>query len=102
MVGESGIELRAGREGGAAWARMAANLLGTTLPVVGLVLAIVLLWHRMVGVRELTILFVGYVLAGFGITVGYHRLFTHRSFRPITQSGTRSRSSVNWRSRGTS
>ena len=81
MVGESGIELRAGREGGAAWARMAANLLGTTLPVVGLVLAIVLLWDRMVGVRELTILFVGYVLAGFGITVGYHRLFTHRSFQ---------------------
>jgi stearoyl-CoA desaturase (delta-9 desaturase) len=34
----------------------------------------------MVGPRELTILLVGYVVAGFGITVGYHRLFTHRSF----------------------
>ena len=66
--------------------RIAANVVGTVLPVVGLVVAIVLLWDRMVGVRELTILFVGYVLAGFGITVGYHRLFTHRSFqtyRPI-------------------
>jgi stearoyl-CoA desaturase (delta-9 desaturase) len=62
-------------------ARLAANLAGTTLPVVGLVVAIVLLWGRMVGVQELVILFVGYVLAGIGITVGYHRLFTHRSFQ---------------------
>ena len=62
-------------------ARRVGNLAGVTLPLVGLVVAIVLLWDRMVGVRELTILFVGYLLAGFGITVGYHRLFTHRSFQ---------------------
>src|SRR5467141_2170715 len=62
-------------------ARRAGNLAGTVLPLVGLVVAIVLLWDRMVGVRELTILFVGYLLAGLGITVGYHRLFTHRSFQ---------------------
>jgi stearoyl-CoA desaturase (delta-9 desaturase) len=61
--------------------RLAANLAGTMLPLVGLVVAIVLLWNRMVGIRELTILAVGYVLAGIGITVGYHRLFTHRSFQ---------------------
>jgi stearoyl-CoA desaturase (Delta-9 desaturase) len=61
--------------------RLAANLAGTTLPLVGFVVAIVLLWHRMVGARELTIMLVGYVLAGLGITVGYHRLFTHRSFQ---------------------
>ena len=29
---------------------------------------------------QLGILAVGYVLTGLGITVGYHRLFTHRSF----------------------
>jgi stearoyl-CoA desaturase (Delta-9 desaturase) len=62
-------------------ARRLGNLAGTVLPLVGLVVAIVLLWDRMVGVRELTILFVGYLLAGLGITVGYHRLFTHRSFQ---------------------
>jgi stearoyl-CoA desaturase (delta-9 desaturase) len=61
--------------------RKLANLAGTTLPLVGLGVAIVLLWDRMVGVRELTILFVGYALAGLGITVGYHRMFTHRSFQ---------------------
>ncbi len=57
------------------------NLLGIVLPFIGLVLAISLLWNRMVGVTELTILLVGYVLTGAGITVGYHRLFTHRSFK---------------------
>jgi len=62
-------------------ARKLANLAGTVLPLLGLVVAIALLWNRMVGPRELVILFVGYVLAGVGITVGYHRLFTHRSFQ---------------------
>ena len=61
--------------------RRAANFAGTILPLVGLVVAIALLWNRMVGFRELTILLVGYVFAGIGITVGYHRLFTHRSFQ---------------------
>jgi stearoyl-CoA desaturase (delta-9 desaturase) len=49
-------------------------------------LAVVLLWDRMVGPTELAILAVGYVLTGIGITVGFHRLFTHRSFqtyRPV-------------------
>jgi len=61
--------------------RKLANLAGTILPLVGLVVAIALLWNPMVGLRELAILFGGYVLAGVGITVGYHRLFTHRSFQ---------------------
>ncbi|MDQ3068065.1 MAG: acyl-CoA desaturase [Actinomycetota bacterium] len=56
------------------------NLAGITLPFVGLIAAIVILWERMVGPTELAILVVGYLLTGFGITVGYHRLFTHRSF----------------------
>jgi stearoyl-CoA desaturase (Delta-9 desaturase) len=62
-------------------AHQLANLAGVTLPLAGLVGAIVLLWERMVGPRELLILGVGYVLTGIGITVGYHRLFTHRSFQ---------------------
>ena len=56
------------------------NLAGIVLPFLGLVVAIVVLWERMVGPTELAILAVGYVLTGVGITVGYHRLFTHRSF----------------------
>jgi stearoyl-CoA desaturase (Delta-9 desaturase) len=56
------------------------NLTGIVMPFVGLLIAVVILWERMVGPTELAILAVGYVLTGVGITVGYHRLFTHRSF----------------------
>ena len=58
----------------------AINLTGIIMPFVGLVLAVALLWHRFVGPKELAILLVGYLLTGVGVTVGYHRLFTHRSF----------------------
>jgi len=56
------------------------NLLGIGLPVVGLIAAVTLLWNHGVGLTALAILAVGYVLTGIGITVGYHRLFTHRAF----------------------
>jgi stearoyl-CoA desaturase (Delta-9 desaturase) len=56
------------------------NLTAIVLPLVGVVLAVALLWNRMVGLTELLILAGGYVLTGVGITVGYHRLFTHRAF----------------------
>ncbi len=57
------------------------NLLGIVLPFVGLVLAIGLLWNRWLGWHDLLLLAVGYALTGVGITVGYHRLFTHRAFQ---------------------
>src|SRR5215203_4077467 len=58
----------------------AINLGGIVLPALGVVAAVVLLWGRMVGVTELAILIAGYLLTGVGMTVGYHRLFTHRAF----------------------
>ena len=58
-----------------------ANLLGVLLPFVGLVAAIGLLWNTWVGWTDLLLLAVGYLLTGVGITVGYHRLFTHRAFQ---------------------
>jgi stearoyl-CoA desaturase (delta-9 desaturase) len=58
----------------------AINLAGIILPFLGLVLGTALLWNRFVGPKELAILLVGYLLTGVGVTVGYHRLFTHRSF----------------------
>jgi stearoyl-CoA desaturase (delta-9 desaturase) len=57
-----------------------ANLLGLALPAAGLVVAIVLLWDRLVGPLELGIAFALYVVTGLGISVGFHRLFAHRSF----------------------
>jgi len=57
------------------------NLTGMILPFLGLAIAVALLWDRMVGFTELGILGVGYLATGVGVTVGFHRLFTHRSFQ---------------------
>jgi stearoyl-CoA desaturase (delta-9 desaturase) len=57
-----------------------SNLLGVTLPPAGVIVAIVLLWHRAIGPLELTLMLSLYALTTLGVTLGYHRLFTHRSF----------------------
>ena len=57
-----------------------ANLIGVPLPMVGLLAAIVLLWDRAIGPLELSLLIGLYLLTGFGVTLGYHRMFTHRAF----------------------
>jgi stearoyl-CoA desaturase (Delta-9 desaturase) len=62
-------------------AHKVANLLGVLLPFLGLIAAIGLLWNTWVGWTDIGLLAVGYVLTGVGITVGYHRLFTHRAFQ---------------------
>jgi stearoyl-CoA desaturase (delta-9 desaturase) len=56
------------------------NLLAVIVPFVGLAAAAVLFWGW--GFRWIELgLFLGmYVLTALGITVGYHRLFTHKSF----------------------
>jgi stearoyl-CoA desaturase (delta-9 desaturase) len=50
-------------------------------PPIMVAVAAPLLWGRLLGVRDLVLALVFYVLTGFGVTVGYHRLFAHRSFR---------------------
>src|SRR4051794_27057585 len=57
------------------------NLAAVILPLVAFVAAIVLLWNRFVGWHDLVLLAVLYVLTGLGITVGFHRMLTHRSFQ---------------------
>jgi stearoyl-CoA desaturase (delta-9 desaturase) len=56
------------------------NLIGVPAPLVGLVAAIVLLWNRMIGPLELALLVGFYVITALGITLGFHRMFTHRAF----------------------
>ena len=57
-----------------------ANLLGILVPFVALVVAITYAWGWGFAWTELALLFGMYVLTGLGVTVGYHRLFTHKSF----------------------
>src|SRR4029079_15803419 len=58
-------------------------------PIAGLVAAIILLWHRgpaSVGWAEVFAMLGMYALAGFGVTIGFHRLITHKAFetyRPV-------------------
>jgi len=58
----------------------AVLLVWAVAPLLGTVVAIVRLWDEWIGWRELS-LFVGFYLAtGMGITLGFHRLLTHKSF----------------------
>ncbi|RAY11001.1 acyl-CoA desaturase [Actinomadura craniellae] len=51
------------------------------LPVLALAAAVVVVWGRGIGARDVVIAGVMYVISIFGISVGYHRLLTHRSFK---------------------
>src|ERR1700722_5275886 len=57
-----------------------ANLSVIFLPFAGLIVAFVALWGWGFGWVELGLLLSMYVLTVLGITVGFHRLFTHRAF----------------------
>jgi stearoyl-CoA desaturase (delta-9 desaturase) len=57
-----------------------ANLAGVVVPFAGVLAAIALLWNRWVDGTDLAILAVTYFLTAMGVTVGFHRLLTHRSF----------------------
>ena len=50
------------------------------VPLLSTVYAIVSLWGRMITGLDLAILLIGYTLCALGITVGYHRMLTHKGF----------------------
>jgi len=56
------------------------DVIAVVLPLIAFIAAIVLLWNSWVSALDLGILAVGYALTGVGITIGYHRLLTHRAF----------------------
>jgi stearoyl-CoA desaturase (delta-9 desaturase) len=57
------------------------NLAAVILPLLAFFAAVALLWNSWVDWRDLVLLVVLYVLTGLGITVGFHRMLTHRSFQ---------------------
>ncbi|HEX2149179.1 MAG TPA: acyl-CoA desaturase [Actinomycetota bacterium] len=59
------------------------TLLVTILPFAGAAIGIPLLWNHGVKALDLTLFFVFYVFTGMGITVGFHRMLTHRSFETV-------------------
>jgi stearoyl-CoA desaturase (delta-9 desaturase) len=57
--------------------------LAIALPFLAFLAAIVLLWNRAVGWTDLALLAALYFPAALGITIGYHRMLTHRAFEPV-------------------
>jgi stearoyl-CoA desaturase (delta-9 desaturase) len=55
--------------------------MGVLVPFLGVLAAILLLWNRAVDVADLAIMAVMYLITAVGITVGFHRLLTHRAFQ---------------------
>jgi stearoyl-CoA desaturase (delta-9 desaturase) len=56
------------------------TLAAVVVPFLGLAAAFVFLWGGCFSWVELVLFLSMYVLTGLGITVGFHRLFTHRAF----------------------
>ncbi len=59
----------------------AVNLGAVVVPFLATIAAIVLLWNSLVSPADLIIAAVMYLLTAVGITVGFHRLLTHRAFQ---------------------
>jgi stearoyl-CoA desaturase (delta-9 desaturase) len=58
-----------------------ANVAAVVVPFLGVIVGGVVLWHRFLGPRDLAIFGVMYLLSAVGVTVGFHRLLTHRAFK---------------------
>jgi stearoyl-CoA desaturase (Delta-9 desaturase) len=62
------------------WEQIALGIF-VAVPLVALVVAIPLAWGWGLGWVDLVLMTVLYLISGFGITVGFHRYFTHGSFK---------------------
>jgi len=57
-----------------------ANIAAVIVPFVAVLAAVPLLWNSLVGPADVAIMVGVYLATAFGITIGYHRLLTHRAF----------------------
>src|SRR5579864_2000839 len=64
------------------YAYRAVVLLVVIVPLLATGVAVRLLWQRAVQWVDLALLATMYTLVAIGVTVGYHRMLTHRSFTP--------------------
>jgi stearoyl-CoA desaturase (delta-9 desaturase) len=63
-----------------------ANIVAVALPFVAFLTAVTVFWGDGVGAADLAVMAAMYLLTALGITIGYHRLFTHNAFsakRPL-------------------
>jgi stearoyl-CoA desaturase (delta-9 desaturase) len=63
------------------WLEQATLALFIMVPLLAVAAAVPVMWGWGLSWRDVVIAGVWYLVTGFGITVGYHRYFTHASFR---------------------
>jgi stearoyl-CoA desaturase (Delta-9 desaturase) len=56
------------------------NITAVVVPFLGVIAAAVVLWNSFLSPLDLAIFAVMYMLTAVGVTVGFHRLLTHRAF----------------------
>ena len=57
-----------------------ANIAAVILPFAAVIAAVPFMWNSLVGWTDVGIMVGMYLATAFGITIGYHRLLTHRAF----------------------
>jgi stearoyl-CoA desaturase (Delta-9 desaturase) len=56
------------------------NVAAVVIPFLGVIAAAALSWSHVLGLRDVAIFALMYALTAVGVTVGFHRLLTHRAF----------------------
>ncbi len=74
-----------GSELKAHWEQVALFLF-IVIPFAATIAAVPLLWGYGVSARDLVLALVFYAISGHGITIGYHRYFTHGSFKTSSRA----------------
>jgi stearoyl-CoA desaturase (delta-9 desaturase) len=57
------------------------NIAAVVIPFAAVLLAATILWSRFLSARDVAIFGAMYLLTALGVTVGFHRLLTHRAFQ---------------------
>ena len=63
-----------------------ANVGAVVLPFIAFMVAVPLLWNKAIGWADLIVFAIVYLATAVGVTVGFHRMLTHRAFetyRPV-------------------
>ncbi|MFN2389537.1 MAG: acyl-CoA desaturase [Actinomycetota bacterium] len=69
-------------DNGVKWQRRSVLVI-TLVPFIGFVLAVGALWGRGLTAVDASIALFFYAVTALGVTIGFHRLFTHRSFEAV-------------------
>jgi stearoyl-CoA desaturase (Delta-9 desaturase) len=63
------------------WTERLVTAFIVVAPLVGVIAAVDRFWHHGIGWFDVSLAVAFYVVTGFGVSLGFHRLFSHRSFR---------------------